>query len=376
MVKVTWLTPMSEDYENCIEAGAENWHFCLTARVHDGEEIDGESESLLNMGIFTENNNNVAWKNISILNSEFSKAVVSISNPYKEEHNFSLRYKHTPNQSNEVLQDFADVYITLSEDLFKVWQAGGENSQGVKQARENKFLITDNEVFFDNITLEPNKLYSVTTEVNFYTQRESKTNSFDFDIVQYCSDCENVIIGGEHYTAIKDGEKDFKAVAIEDKMVIKGSEASFTTTMINEQAEYVWYNEQGDTLTIGQILTTIPQKSQSYILEVTAMEDGYKDKDTVSVKVNRAMINSITPNPANTTCTINYELSEDVNNARIVIINTLGNIVYSEEVPNAQNNGQTQNLKTINLQNITPGQYTLQITTQTEILATKTLIVE
>lgn len=159
-------------------------------------------------------------------------------------------------------------------------------------------------------------------------------------------------------------------------MVIKGSEATFTTTMINEQAEYVWYNEQGDTLTIGQILTTIPQKSQSYILEVTAIEDGYKDKDTVSVKVNRAMINSITPNPANTTCTINYELSEEVNNARIVIINTLGNIVYSEEVPNAQNNGQTQNSKTINLQNITPGQYTLQITTQTEILATKTLIVE
>lgn len=367
---------MSEDYENCTEAGAENWHFCLTARVHDGKEIEGENENLLNMGIFTENNNNVAWKNISILNSEFPKAVVSISNPYKEKHNFTIKYKHTPNQTNEVIQDFADVYITLSEGLFKAWQEGGQHSQGVKQAKENKFLITDNEVFFDNLVLEPNALHSVATEVNFYTQRESKTNRFDFDIIEYCNDCENKIIGGEHYRAIKDEAKDFKAIAIEDKRVIKGSEASFTTNMINEQAEYVWYNEQGDTLTIGQTLTTKPLNSQRYILEVTATEDGYKDKDTVSVKVKRARINTLTPNPANSICTITYELSEEINNARIVILNSLGNIVYSEVLPNVQNNGQTQNTKTINLQNITSGQYTLQITIQNETLSTKTLIVE
>lgn len=372
VVKVTWLTPMSEDYENCTDAGAENWHFCLTARVHDGEEIEGENENLLNMGVFTERNNNVAWKNISILNSKFPRAVVSVSNPYKEKHNFSIKYKYTANQSNEFLQDFADVYITLSEGLLKAWQEGGQHSQGVKRASENKFLITDNEVVFDNLVLEPKELHTIATEVNFYTQRDSKTNRFDFDIIEYCNDCENRIIGGEHYTAIKDGAKDFKAIAIEDKTVIKGREVSFTTNIINEQAEYVWYNQQGDTLTKGQTLTTRPINSQRYILEVTAKEDGYRDKDTVSVNVKRARINTLTPNPANTTCTITYELSEEINNARIVILNTLGNVVYSEVLPN----GQAQTTQTINLQNITSGQYTLQIISQNETLDTKTLIIE
>ncbi len=305
VVKVTWLTPMSEDYENCTDAGAENWHFCLTARVHDGEEIEGENENLLNMGVFTERNNNVAWKNISILNSKFPRAVVSVSNPYKEKHNFSIKYKHTANQSNELLQDFADVYITLSEGLLKAWQEGGQNSQGVKRARENKFLITDNEAVFDNLVLEPKELHSIATEVNFYTQKDSKMNRFDFDIIEYCNDCENRIIGGEHYTAIKDGTKDFKAMAIEDKTVIKGREASFTANIINEQAEYVWYNQQGDTLTKGQTLTTRPINSQRYILEVTAKEDGYRDKDTVSVNVKRARINTLT-GQERATCEIHY----------------------------------------------------------------------
>ncbi|MDO5761014.1 MAG: T9SS type A sorting domain-containing protein, partial [Bacteroidota bacterium] len=370
VVKVTWLTPMSEDYENCTDAGAENWHFCLVARVHDGEEIIGEEENLLNMGAFTEKNNNVAWKNISILNSEFSRAVVSISNPFDNRHNFSLKYKHTPNQNNEVIQDFADVYITLSDGLFKVWQEGGENSQGVKQARGNKFLITDNEVVFDNLILEPNTLHTIETEVNFYTQREPKINSFDFDIIQYCNDCEESLIGGEHYTAIKDGSKDFKAVAIEDKTIMKGNQASFTTNLINEQADYVWYNERGDTLSYEQTLTTIPINSQSYVLEITAKEDGYKDKDTVSVRVKRGIINSITPNPANITCTINYELSEQESNAMITISNIMGVVVYSENLESSQTS------KTINLQNLASGQYTLQIISINETLDSKTLIVE
>lgn len=152
----------------------------------------------------------------------------------------------------------------------------------------------------------------------------------------------------------------------------KGREASFTANIINEQAEYVWYNQQGDTLTKGQTLTTRPINSQRYILEVTAKEDGYRDRDTVSVNVKRARINTLTPNPANTTCTITYELSEEINNARIVILNTLGNVVYSEVLPN----GQAQTTKTINLQNISSGQYTLQIISQNETLDTKTLIIE
>lgn len=371
IAKIPWLVPMSEDYEDCAEAGSQYWHFCLAARVHDGQEIVGEDENNFGMYTFTANNNNVAWKNLSILNSKYPKAIVSVSNPFEDKHNFSLKYTNNANNSEEYLHKFADVYIVLSEELLKAWEEGGSVCEGVKQVGDREFLVTEAEFSFENITLIPDVLHFATMNVEFFTQDIPQTDTFDFDLALYCEDCEQEFaIGGEHYTVIRDSDKDFKAIAIEDKTVLSGQSASFTSNTIGEQANYIWYNTQGDTLTTGQNLTTYPTYNQQYILSVTSLENGYKDKDTVSVIVKKAIINAITPNPANTQCNVSYNLSQDVSSATIRLTDVAGLVVYSSEVD------INQTTKTINLQSIASGQYNVQIICCGEILDNKILIIQ
>ncbi len=371
IAKIPWLTPMSEDYEDCAEAGSQYWHFCLVARVHDGQEIVGEDENNFGMYSFTVDNNNVAWKNLSIINSISPRAIVTVSNHLEDNHIFSLRYNNKANNSEEYLNKFADVYIVFSEELLKAWLEGGKVSEGVKQVGDREFLIMEPEFSFGNITLEPDDIHFATMNVEFFTQNIPQTDTFDFDLALYCEDCEEEnLIGGEHYTVIRDGDKDFKAIAIEDKTVLSGQSASFTSNAIGEQANYVWFNAQGDTLTTGQNLTTHPTYNQQYVLSITSLEDGYKDKDTVSVIVKKAIINTITPNPANTECTIKYSLSQEVSSATIRITNVVGLVVYSSDID------VNQTTKVINLQNITSGQYNVQIISSDEVLDNKTLIVQ
>ena len=77
VLKITWLAPDPAVYANIMPVeDADWWHFCLAARVHDGTPIVGENSHLLNMGTFTRNNDNVAWKNITIIESPLKNTLL------------------------------------------------------------------------------------------------------------------------------------------------------------------------------------------------------------------------------------------------------------------------------------------------------------
>lgn len=371
IVRVKWTTPNLIDYESCTDFGAEDkWHFCLLARVHDGNTIQNEGEDNTGMGEFVENNNNVAWKNLSILNSKYQIAVVSISNPFSTIRPFRLRYITYPNVAKEKLNKYAEVYLTLSNDLMKAWEEGKCSGKGFKRVSENKILLTSDTVILDNIKLDPNILYSAKTEVNFLTQVIPTNDTFSFDLSQYDISKDIELIGGEHYIAIRDNKKDFKAEALSDTTVFASEPATFTATTINENANYTWYNENGDTIATGTALTTTPTVTQKYKLEVVAQSNGFKDYDTVTATVRKGAITLLSPNPANNQVSITCKLASTINSAVIKLINTTGITVSTITI----NGTQTT---TMNIQNFSSGQYTVQLLTNNgELLDSKVLIIQ
>lgn len=372
VVKVTWLVPRAEDYANCTELTNDLWHFCLAARIHDGNTIPNENSTNIDMGYFVLNSNNVAWKNISILNSIYNRAVVSVSNPYQTFKPFRLSYKLYPNKANELLYKYADVYLTLSSDLFKIWERSNFAGTGFKKAGENKILLTGENAILDNLMLEPNKHYTIESQVNFFTQAIPENNQFTFDIIQYVNENENInLIGGERYIAIRDKGRDFKAVALEDTTIFANETVTFYANTINEDATYTWYNQSGDTIATGTELTTTPITTNQYKLEVVSDSDGFKDFDTIIAIVRNGAITSLSPNPATNQVTVSYRLASNINNAIIKVTNTIEIAVHTATISSLQTS------TTLNVQNLVSGQYSVQLlSTRGDLLDYKNLVVQ
>lgn len=366
VVRIAWWTPMAEDYVGCTQFDSDRWHFCLVARIHDGDEVLYENSSNVDMGTFTTHNPNVAWKNISILDALYNTAVVSFSNPYDYLQRFRLRFNTKPNKAGDILFKHADVLIRLDDELVRLWKDGGGVCVGGRYLGENRFLVQEPDFYLENIVMPIDRHYTVEAGVRFFTQTTPLCNEFEFDIIE---EGEKEIIGGEHYLAIKDSTKRFKAIALENKTVLAGDSTSFTAQAISEDAQYTWFSTVGDTLAIGDLLQTSQNTTRQYILEVVSIEDNYKDVDTVTVTVRRAAITALTPNPANNQTIVSYRLASDVTSASIVIANATGQVLYSAPLD------VTQTTHTVNLQAIPTGQYTVRIEAQGSPLDSKTLIV-
>ncbi len=354
IVKVRWRVPRAEDYANCSPFSEDQWHFCLIARVHDDFDILNESANNANMAVFVTHNNNVAWKNLSVLNSQFSRAVVSITNPYSTPQSFSVKYRAYPNNENEKLNQFAEVYITICDELAAQWNGDGT---GFKRIKMNTLLVIDDEVMLEGVIMQPNKLYTLETFVSFLTQTTPTNNEFHFDIMLYDNDTK--LIGGEHYKATKDNERDFEAIALDDVTLLSSQSATFTATSINEDASYTWFNQSGDTIAVGQTLITTPQMSQKYTLEVVADSDGARDYDEVTATVQGGTIMQITPNPASEQVNISYQLAPNISLSQLQIVNTMGIVVKSQIINNQNNN------TSITVQNLMTGQYVVRLVSST-----------
>lgn len=367
VVRVRWRTPRAEEYAACTDLANDLWHFCLLARVHDSYPIEGEDTDG-SLGAFVVNNNNVAWKNVTFLESKNNSGVIGIYNPFKKSQKFSLVYSLRKNEEGELLHKYADVYLTLSRDFINLIDNGGISIEGLRRVDKNKFLVTSDKAYFNNISLNPSTLYTLQATVNFFTKETPVNNVFMFDIVQYCG---SELIGGETYVAVRDPYRGsyFNAKANADKVVLAAEPVTFTAEDINENASYMWYNEQGDTIAIGTSLTTTPTQSQRYKLEVVADFDGFKDVDSVDVSVRNGFISAISPNPAVDNITVSYLLSSAATNATIRISDVQNLVIVSYPII------ATETSKIVSVSNLNIGSYIVQLVVNGLVVDSKQLIV-
>ncbi|KWW28925.1 MAG: protease, partial [bacterium P3] len=237
VVRVNWLVPRAEEYAHCTQFASDLWHFCLLARVHDGETIVGENQFSYNLNNFVRNSNNVAWRNISLLRSDYPFAVVAMDNPYMEERKFHLRFHAEPNAAGENLLEHADVYLRLDDALMERCHEAGVECVGGKFIDENTFYIVENDFALEFIPVHADEHFTIETHVRFYAH-PTACNEFEFDLFQ--EDDDGVLIGGERYVAVKDRGVVVLATALEDQTVLAGETTVFRAVEHDGDAQYVW----------------------------------------------------------------------------------------------------------------------------------------
>ena len=372
VIKVKWHVPKREDYIGCSVVEDQLWHFCLLARVYDGHPILHENESSISVRDLVRDNNNVAWRNITFLQGKLNKSTVSVGNPFKEPRSFSLLYTLFKNEKGELLNKYADVYLNMSSNLFELWQKSDFAGKGFKVVDKNKILLTEPTATIERLVLQPEELYLLEAEVNFFTQEEPENNEFMFDIAEYVDDEKGgkELIGGETYIAIRNSERDsyFKAKAVDDKTVLPAEPVSFRAEPISEDAVYTWFDQKGDTVARGLNLTVTPTSTQHYKLEVVATADGFKDYDSVRATVRNGAIVSLSPNPTDNQLTITYRLAAGITNATIEISDVQNLSVQSYPV------AATATTKTVSLAGLTAGTYVVKLIINGETVDTQQVI--
>ena len=368
VVKVQWNVPRAEDYQSCTQFASELWHFCLVARVHDDEPIYGESASNLGMGTFTVQNNNVAWKNVSILSSRYNSAVVSVSNPEMMERGITLQFTTEPDRQGEWLFDYADVFIRLDDELVKSWKESGARCVGGRYDGENKFFINEKHFALDGISLPGDRHYTLEAGVQFYTQAEAamRERRFVFDITEWI---DGELVGAERFIAIRDNTHIFQAVALGDREAFAGGNITLTAEDIGEPAQYIWRTLDGTILAEGLQLNLTVQGPQVCLLEVIADADGYKDFDTVHISVIEGAIINLAPNPSNHQTFVAYRLADGVTGAMLTLTNAAGRVVYSAPLTSGAAG------HTLNLQSLPEGHYVVSLVAHGVTLDSKTLVV-
>ena len=370
VVRVLWTPPMPSNYSNCTEFNTDPWHFCLAARVHDGNTIPNENSTNYGMGAFTLNSNNVAWKNISIMNSSENSAVVSVSKPANMTSSLSIEYVEHPNTYGETLSQFARVNMYFDTNLTSAWNLGGSHFSGVKVNGTGEFMVINDTAVLSDIMLDTGLVCTMLTEVNFFSNKTPKDNVFEFDIMLYSG---TTFIGAEHYVAIKDKKGGIKAIARDDTKSFAGDEVTFYAETNNSNVSYKWYGQNGEPLGTGAELTVYPRQSQSYILEVKSDDEGFIDMDTVCVQICRGAIVVLSPNPTSDILNIEYRLEENISSATVSISNGLGIVMRTIPVSNTQNRNTVQT----NIQGLTSGRYSVELKLPNgEILDAKSIIVQ
>ena len=357
-----WRVPDTADYHGIT---TEPWHFCLLAKIVAPDSDPMTFEEPTEINAYTRNNNNVAWKNLSVLEVNQKKsAAVSVMGTLGRP--FCLRFR--PEIGSVSLLKEAEIRVKLNDVLYQAWEKGGRMNEGIDLKEEQTFLINDVNASLRNLTLDNNELGMLSVHFNFLTQEMTNPTDYTFHVMQTDYETEE-IMGGEVYYIITQPRDFFYADAGEDKYADKGEIILLSAEQINEPAIYNWYDQSGNLIHEGADFSTSVNIAQKYKLEVISLEDGYKDYAEIEVKYKPNKIQTVFPNPLTSNqLNVEYKINE-ADNAYLSIsnyfyLNTANNYILDLSTDHIQ----------LDMQNYQAGTYVITLVCNGVIADIKTFI--
>jgi Trypsin len=331
-----WIAPDPRDYiglsNDPIMPVGEPHHFCLLARI-EAQEDPMTTPEVSDIGYNTGYNNNIAWKNLSIVpppgivqggggDVGISSVDVLVGDAWGGG-TYDLEFTNPKNYEGNPITKEAEVTVTLDANIWAKWQQGGFQQANIKilNADKHQILVTGEQAFLRNMAFQANEQYLLGMKFNFLTKEVSDKNDFRFDVIQRKSS-DQTILGGEQFLIQKRYRNPFTANAGDDKELRRLATVTLSAYNIGEQAVYNWYDESGNLVYTGKDFTVSPEVTTKYKLEIIANADGFKDYDEVRVRVKEFAITNVSPNPSNTFINVDYRCPR-ANSAYLMIVPTI-----------------------------------------------------
>lgn len=333
ILKFEWNNiPNPTDYNLINE---QPWHFCLLSRiVAENDTMNDElNDGTWNLGHNVKYNNNIAWKNLSIIDiipgivggpfedDKIVGATVAVGNASNTTNTFDLHFNVPSQYLGNPITQASEVRLTLDEKTWQKWQAGSFINSNIKITRADRrqVLIESANASIKNLTYGPKERSSINVSFNVLTSEMTGKAIFEYNVVQTLANTDS-ILGGERYKVKLPLRDAFTANAGIDERIVIGDSVTLQAAVIAEPAIFNWYNESDSIIHTGPITTVAPNNTSVYKLEVIASSDGFKDYDTKEVEVLMGLINSISPNPSADFVNVAYRVAASAN-AKLMLVN-------------------------------------------------------
>ena len=368
IIEIPWYVPNPDDYAGI---NPEPWHFCLLARIESTQDPMTFQETN-NVYKNTHNNNNIAWKNMEVVDLQSNdnpRAAIAIGSIHEEETSYMLEFNCLQDDSIGNIFNEAEITVRMDDNTWEKWLDGEQIGEGIEVTEEKVVQLIEQDATIGNLVFEPYEFSTITVNFNFLTEKAREYFSYKFNVIQYKQDSDE-IIGGETYSVLNYDREEFEADAtVTDPEIEEGSSTTVNAISINEPAEYVWKNQYDSIIHNGKDNFTMhPKHNQMIVLEVTALNDGYKDYDTVYVKVKKEFIKQLAPNPATSFVNVKMKL-DDSKKYTLELVNSNNTILQTHSV-----NGNTSDLK-LNINNLSPGVYKVSLLSSSGAIDYKKLII-
>ncbi|PKG42795.1 tyrosinase family protein [Psychroflexus sp. MES1-P1E] len=375
IVEFAWNdVPNPDDYN--IGQGSDNpHHFCLLSRI-DATNDPMANEVTGSVYQNTKNNNNIAWKNLSIVDlipggiqPPNPCTGVFVGNFNTTARNIDLEFVLPRNyKGNPVLAE-AEVLVTLDDATWDKCDTNGRQKQNltVNKEEQKQLIINQDNASLKNLNFQANEYRLLNVCFRFLSKQMSGQKDFEFHVIQRDA-ATGEIIGGETFKIEVEGKEGFYADAGDDQEISQGEIADISAYSVDENAVYNWYDQDGNLIYTGLDISVSPEITKKYKLEVISNNGGIIDYDEIEIKVKEYEILGMSPNPANGQVSLNYKAT-NANSAYIMITQPYGNTNnYILDV--------NQSNVSINLANYNTGIYYAVLVCNGQVYDSRTLIIE
>ncbi|MCB0570640.1 MAG: S8 family serine peptidase [Phaeodactylibacter sp.] len=202
VLEFQWYPPDPADYSMF---GTDQQHFCLLARFERTATppYGMTSPETGNLGQNVLKNNNIIWKNITVVDEVVEMAAgggILIANFTKTEERTRISFT-VPEESKEwnILRQ-GQAIVKLSDELLAKWKRAGGKGEGI-EVEGNTILIKREGAWIGGFSLKPGEIHGFDIQFKLDQQPSREQNpAFLFDITQYAlTDNGELLRGGERY---------------------------------------------------------------------------------------------------------------------------------------------------------------------------------
>src|SRR5690606_17264522 len=116
-------------------------------------------EEIISTGTNVRNNNNIAQKNITIVDvnpnsGEKLGGVIAVGNPFNTTRNFTLNLVADNRETGKKIFEEAEVSVILDRNLLTIWENGGKQGRNIIQREENTLIVKGSNASLDNLVFK------------------------------------------------------------------------------------------------------------------------------------------------------------------------------------------------------------------------------
>lgn len=363
IVTIPWDLPDYKKYKKLTESP---WHYCLLAEIMNPSESYYSTDSK-ELGSYVSRNNNVAQKNLTIINTDWNgeilfpignliEGAVTIHNGTSKLSN--LRVEMVDEENDSPITQEAEVSFKLNPTLAKACL--NTPTEGLRLLTdEAKLVATASLSKLSDIRLAPGETGILNVKFNFLTKKMSDKEQYTYK-VRLIDQETNKVVGGETYVVRKAPRTPFYATIIDNQ------DGKLRVHEIGEVATYKWVNREGKVVAEGKEVETKKLLSNNAItLEVEAKKDGFKDYTSMKQENTEEKSSLVlAPIPVQNDLEIRYP-AEQIARLQIVITDMIQGTQETRVVSGGWNTYR------LDISTLPAGNYTLTLQQEGNILATR-----